>query len=145
MELRQLDLQRQVRGGQLPKLLEELTELGIREPSKLPCGLPRGVGEEGAGEALLRGPALHATAALCLATGAAGAGLVAPDLRHRLDRGAAVGRKPAAPLHAKLTDGSTGRLPVIDAGGSSEPTTDQLGALRPQAPLYDIGSFELQR
>jgi|SRR6516162_4436176 len=82
IEPRQLDLQGQVCRRQTPKILEQLTELGVREPSKLPGGLPGDVGEEGSREAFLRWPALDAAAALCLATRAAGTGLVAPDLRH---------------------------------------------------------------
>jgi hypothetical protein len=43
-ELRQLDLQGETHRGQPPQLLEEMQELGIREPPKLPRGPPRSVG-----------------------------------------------------------------------------------------------------
>jgi hypothetical protein len=98
-ELRQLRLEREMHRRQLPEPLEEIQELDIREPPKFRSGPPRAMGEEGASAALLGRSALDTAAALCLATGAAGTGLVAPDLRHALDRGAPSGRK-ARPNYA---------------------------------------------
>ena len=82
VELRQLDLQRQVRFRQAPELLEELAQLDIRTASKLPGGLRANVGEKSPSQALLARTARYAAAVLRLATGATGTRLVTPDLRH---------------------------------------------------------------
>jgi hypothetical protein len=105
-ELRQHRVKGEIELGQLRQLAEQLLELTTRNVAKLPRRPPRGVSEEGAREALLRGTAPDAAAALCLTTAPTGTRLVATDLRHGFDRGASTGRK-ADRLPAELTNGST--------------------------------------
>lgn len=106
MELRQLNLQRQVCRGQIPEPLEQLIEHRIGDWPQLPCGSPAGMSQESTSKALLRRAALHTAAALRLTTRTAQTGLVAPNLRHNT----IVTRSPVETrprLSLELTEGST--------------------------------------